>query len=134
MEPKLVLTKTSHDFGEVDEGKEVSTVFEFRNDGPGPLFIQRVDGKCSCTSQGLDVEGRPYNYGDPIPAGSKGAIRALVKTMGFVNDKDTGLNVITNDPAFPELEGTAFGLAQLKIHLKILRRFAFEPEPIVDFG
>jgi hypothetical protein len=128
------LSKTSHDFGEVDEGKEVSTVFDFRNDGPGPLIIQKVDGGCSCTSQGIDVEGRAYNYGDPIPAGSKGTIRALVRTLGFVNEKETHLNVFTNDPAIPEFEGTPFGLSHIKIHLKILRRFAFEPEPLVDFG
>lgn len=133
-EPKIVFQRLSHDFGEVDEGREVTTTFEFKNEGKGPLVIQRIEGKCSCTSPGVDVDGRLYSFGTPIPPGSTGVVRAVVKTAGFVNDKDTGLNVYTNDPTFEESEDLPFGVVPVKIHLKIVRRFAFEPEPLLEFG
>ena len=135
MEPKLVFNKMSHDFGEVEEGRAVDTLFEFKNEGKGPAQILTIQTKCSCTvPAGIEVEGRTYAYGDPIPVGAKGTIRTRVETSGFFDDKDTGANLITNDPSWPETNEAQFGLVPLKIHLKIIRRYVFKPASLVEMG
>ena len=78
--------------------------------------------------------GRTYAYGDPIPVGAKGTIRTRVETSGFFDDKDTGANLITNDPSWPETNEAQFGLVPLKIHLKIIRRYVFKPASLVEMG
>jgi len=35
--PRIVFTETSHDFGEVEEGAQLTHVFRFRNEGSGVL-------------------------------------------------------------------------------------------------
>lgn len=133
-EPKLVFDKLSHDFGEVDEGKTVQVVFEFRNEGKGPAQILEVRPKCACTVPGVEVEGRTYAFGDPIPVGAKGTVRTVVKTDGFVDDKESGAVLMTNDPSWADAPEGPFGVVPLKLHLKIIRRYAFDPSQLVELG
>ncbi len=41
--------KEVHDFGEIPQKKEVSTIFVFINTGEEPLLIQEVKSTCGCT-------------------------------------------------------------------------------------
>ncbi|MBI3820072.1 MAG: DUF1573 domain-containing protein [Planctomycetes bacterium] len=136
MEPKFVVDKTDVDFGDVDEGKHVESIFKFNNIGKGPLVITEVKPGCACTVTQIEVNGRPYVNGDPILPDSSGVIRARINTEGFGGqDKHTGFKLFTNDVNYPEREGTPFGLVDFKIRLNILRRFQCEPpDNLIDFG
>ena len=43
---------TSHDFGTIAEGPEVTYYFEFTNTGKEPLIIQNVSASCGCDRRG----------------------------------------------------------------------------------
>lgn len=126
-EPKMTYDKIDFEFGEVDEGKTYDSIVHFSNDGNGPLTIANGEPGCGCTKLFIEVEGRPYLYGDPIPVGRKGTILARVDTEGFGGqDKRTGAKLYTNDPAFND-PASGFGVLNLKIHLNIHKRFTTDP-------
>lgn len=41
--------KTAHDFGRINEGEVVHTIFKFTNTGKLPLVISHAQGSCGCT-------------------------------------------------------------------------------------
>jgi len=47
--PIMTFTKTSHDFGTINEGDQVETDFEFTNTGKTALLITRIKASCGCT-------------------------------------------------------------------------------------
>ncbi|TYA71454.1 DUF1573 domain-containing protein [Seonamhaeicola marinus] len=47
--PVLEFDKTEHDFGEIEKGKSVSTVFKYKNVGDAPLVITDIKSTCGCT-------------------------------------------------------------------------------------
>ena len=44
------LTPTTHDFGDIGQGKPVLFSFRLRNDGTEPLVIENVRPACGCTT------------------------------------------------------------------------------------
>ena len=65
--PKLNFDKTEHDFGVINEGDVVETVFSFTNSGNSELIITSAKGSCGCTV--------PEWPKEPIAAGGSGEIR-----------------------------------------------------------
>ena len=61
---------TTHDFGTIPEGPEVTHYFEFTNTGKEPLIIQNVSASCGCTT--------PEWSHDPIAPGASKKI-----TVGY---------------------------------------------------
>ncbi len=59
--------KMEHDFGDIDEGDKVNTVFSFKNTGNEPLIISSAKGSCGCTV--------PKWPKEPIPPGASGEIQ-----------------------------------------------------------
>ena len=47
--PVMTFEKTEHDFGTINEGDVVETVFKFTNTGDAPLMIVNARGSCGCT-------------------------------------------------------------------------------------
>ena len=47
--PILKFNKTEHDFGEIEKGKPVETVFSYTNSGTAPLVITDIKSSCGCT-------------------------------------------------------------------------------------
>ncbi len=47
--PVLEFVESEHDFGEIEGGKEVETVFEYKNTGDAPLVITNIGISCGCT-------------------------------------------------------------------------------------
>ncbi|HKE00386.1 MAG TPA: DUF1573 domain-containing protein [Planctomycetota bacterium] len=125
-EPKIVFDRTSHDYGEVREGLELPTTFEFRNDGPGPLKILNTRGSCGCTLGEISVGGKPYVIGDPIAPGGTGVVKVVLRTANFSGPKDTHLDILTNDPAVAATPDAPFGQISLKLHAMIQRMFEWE--------
>ena len=53
---KVLWATDSHDFGEIPQGKPVSTEFSFKNDGNEPLIITDVATSCGCTASDYSKE------------------------------------------------------------------------------
>ncbi|WP_299550157.1 DUF1573 domain-containing protein [Seonamhaeicola sp.] len=47
--PVIEFDKTEHDFGEIEKGTKVSTVFKYKNVGDAPLVITEIKSSCGCT-------------------------------------------------------------------------------------
>ena len=47
--PRFKFDKTEHDFGTINEGDVVETVFSFTNEGKSELIITSAKGSCGCT-------------------------------------------------------------------------------------
>ncbi len=65
--PVMTFNKTSHDFGNINEGDIVTTTFSFTNTGKSDLLIVDARGSCGCT-----VPKYPKNV--PIAPGATGEI------------------------------------------------------------
>jgi len=47
--PVMAFNKTEHDFGEIEDGTPVETVFSYTNNGKAPLVITDIKSTCGCT-------------------------------------------------------------------------------------
>ena len=47
--PHMTFKDTLYDFGEINEGKEISYAYEFVNDGKQTLLIAEAKSSCGCT-------------------------------------------------------------------------------------
>ena len=47
--PVLTFDKKEHDFGEIENGTPVETVFSYTNTGKAPLVISDIKSTCGCT-------------------------------------------------------------------------------------
>jgi hypothetical protein len=47
--PTINFDKTSHDFGEIQNGTAVETVFSYTNSGRSPLVVTDIKSTCGCT-------------------------------------------------------------------------------------
>lgn len=47
--PVITFDKTVHDFGEIENGTPVETVFSYTNTGKAPLVITDIKSTCGCT-------------------------------------------------------------------------------------
>jgi len=47
--PVITFDKKEHDFGEIENGTPVSTVFNYTNTGNSPLVITDIKSTCGCT-------------------------------------------------------------------------------------
>lgn len=101
--PKLVITKTEFDAGEVKEGVGVTHKFEFKNEGTAPLEIKNVVLTCGCET---------VDYDKVIAPGQPGHITLLVKTNGLNGATSKLIVVTTNDPKKPSID--------LVLHLTVI--------------
>jgi len=46
----LLLKETSHDFGKIPQGRQVTYVFEIVKTGAVPLMLENVQASCGCTT------------------------------------------------------------------------------------
>jgi hypothetical protein len=138
-EPRLVLEKEFHEFGDVDEGPEYETEYRFKNEGKGDLLILGEVRHCGCADTWYEVGGKLYDWGSPIPPGAGGIVHFVLKTVGFANDKPSQVDVITNDPSrppavLPSNTVVPFGAVPLRVHANIRRQFAVEPSNAITIG
>ncbi|MBT8265267.1 MAG: DUF1573 domain-containing protein [Bacteroidia bacterium] len=47
--PVMTFDKSEHDFGEIEDGTPVETVFSYTNTGKAPLVITDIKSTCGCT-------------------------------------------------------------------------------------
>jgi hypothetical protein len=140
-EPKIVFERDFHEFGTVDEGVESETTFPFRNEGAGDLYIVHFVPRCACSGIWIEVEGKLYNLGDPIPPGARGLVHFVMRTLNFKDSKFSEVELHTNDPSRaaaptsgPVQGGPPFGVVPLKVHANIVKIYDFEPMNTLSLG
>ncbi len=92
--PKVVFKSTEKVFANIEEGKEVTAVFNFTNAGDQNLIIDKVSPACGCTAS---------NWTKVTPPGKKGSVTLILDTVGINGAFRKTAAVATNDPASPVL-------------------------------
>lgn len=86
--PKLKFDKTEHDFGVINEGDIVETVFAFTNSGNSELIITSAKGSCGCTV--------PEWPKQPIMPGEAGEIKVKFNSSNRTNIQKKQVTLLTN--------------------------------------
>ena len=87
--PVIAWEKSSHEFGDMQQGDKVEHTFKFTNTGNEPLIITNVTVTCGCTTP----KGWPR---DPIAIGGKGEIVVAFNSAGKSGHQDKVITVISN--------------------------------------
>ena len=90
--PKIAFEKEELNFNNVHEGKELTAVFSFTNQGDQNLVIEKVVPACGCTASQWDKV---------TPPGQKGSVTLVLDTTGINGVFRKSAAVATNDPAKP---------------------------------
>ncbi|MFK7749211.1 MAG: DUF1573 domain-containing protein [Kordia sp.] len=78
-----------HDFGIINEGDQVETVFKFTNDGNSPLLISNIKGSCGCTV--------PNDWPrEPIAPGASGQFTVKYNSTNKPNLKTNTVTITAN--------------------------------------
>ncbi len=85
---KMKFEKTEHDFGTINEGDIVETVFKFTNSGKSELIITSAKASCGCTV--------PQWPKEPIMPGETGEIKVKFDSKRKPNLQQKRITLITN--------------------------------------
>lgn len=124
--PKIVLTKSVHDFGEVGPKSVQKADFEFINEGNAALLVKRIQSTCGCSKPTLIKEGKRHKMPLKEPVafepGQSGKVE-VVYTAGRSKAKvSKNLYVHSNDPITPR--------AQMVIKAKTIVKVSVTPEKV----
>jgi len=84
----MTFSKKEHDFGTINEGDIVETIFTFKNTGKTELIITKAVGSCGCT-----VPEWPQ---EPISVGGSGEIKVKFNSNGKPNNQRKTITLTTN--------------------------------------
>ncbi|MCH1518130.1 MAG: DUF1573 domain-containing protein [Flavobacteriaceae bacterium] len=87
--PVMTFDKTIHDFGNIQEGERVETLFTFTNTGKSDLVIVDARGSCGCT-----VPEYPKNT--PIAPGASAQIRVSFDSSNKPNLQQKTVTISAN--------------------------------------
>ena len=92
--PVLTFAETEHDFGVIDDGTPVETVFTYTNTGKAPLVITDIKSSCGCTV--------PENYSkEPLAPGASADFTVKFNGKGNGNTSKT-VTITSNTEAGKE--------------------------------
>jgi len=92
--PDISFDTKKHNYGELDETmKFASYRFSFTNTGDAPLFINKVESSCGCTSPSWTI--------DSVPPGGKGYVETRYETTNHLGQFHKTVTVYTNVPKSP---------------------------------
>ena len=86
--PVITFSRTEHDFGTINEGDIVETVFDFTNTGKSELIITNATATCGCTV--------PEWPKEPIAVGGTGQIKVKFNSSGKPNKQSKTVTLTTN--------------------------------------
>ncbi len=87
--PVMSFDTTEFDFGTINEGETVETVFKFTNTGEAPLMIVSARGSCGCT-----VPEYPKNKA--IAPGETGEMKVKFNSSGKPNLQNKTVTITAN--------------------------------------
>lgn len=93
--PRFKFDKTEHDFGTINEGDVVETVFSFTNVGKSELIITSAKGSCGCTV--------PQWPKEPIMPGEAGEIKVKFNSYRKPNLQQKQITLRTNTEGGKEI-------------------------------
>ena len=96
--PVISFNKTEHDFGTIENGTPVSTVFQYTNTGNTMLVVSDIKSTCGCTV--------PKDYTSQVAPGETGQFTVEFNGKGNGNKVSKTVTMTTN---------TAKGNEQVKI-------------------
>ncbi|MBT8221054.1 MAG: DUF1573 domain-containing protein [Bacteroidia bacterium] len=85
---RIEFSGTTYDFGEIEEGDQISHTFKFQNTGKQPLVIKDVQVSCGCT-----VPSYPFI---PIDPGDTGEIKIIFNSKGKFGTQKPLISVLSN--------------------------------------
>ncbi len=88
--PGIKFERTTYDFGEIKEGKNLYYDFAFVNTGKTDLILRKIKTSCGCTSATID--------NTIIKTGYSGKISVIFYSKGKTGEQQNTITVITNDP------------------------------------
>ncbi len=106
----ITFAKSNHDFGVIEKGKKVSTMFDFKNTGKADLEIIDVKVSCGCTSAAL--EKTVYKPGE------SGSIPVSFDSARFSGTVHKTLTVKSNAANAPEFQLKFTGEVQAEVNVK----------------
>lgn len=110
--PIIKFKEEKWDFGQTKQGKILTHVFKFQNDGDATLIIKNVRTSCGCAAALISKkELRP---------GEKGEIKVTFNTKGYGGRQSKFVYVESNDPQHP------------RIQLLILASIDIPPSPKIE--
>jgi hypothetical protein len=87
--PVMTFDKLSHDFGTINEGEVVETVFKFTNTGSSDLIILNARGSCGCTVP-------DYPKDQPIAPGDSAEVTVKFDSNNKPNANNRSVTFTTN--------------------------------------
>jgi hypothetical protein len=87
--PVMTFDKLSHDFGTIDEGEVVETVFTLTNTGSSDLIILNARGSCGCTVP-------DYPKDQPIAPGDSAKVTVKFDSNNKPNANNRSVTFTTN--------------------------------------
>lgn len=87
--PVMTFDRIEHDFGTINEGDVVETVFSFTNTGSRDLLILNARGSCGCT-----VPDYPKNT--PIAPGDSAQVKVKFDSNNKPNNNNRSVTFTTN--------------------------------------
>lgn len=87
--PVMTFDKLSHDFGTINEGDVVETVFTITNTGSSDLIILNARGSCGCTVPA-------YPKDQPIAPGDSAAVTVKFDSNNKPNANNRSVTFTTN--------------------------------------
>jgi hypothetical protein len=86
--PVMTFNKKEHDFGVINEGDKVETVFTFTNTGEADLLITNASASCGCTVPDYPKE--------PIKPGKSGKMKVSFDSNGKPGLQQKTINITAN--------------------------------------
>jgi len=128
--PKIYFAHPVFDFGNMDEGPDITHAFHFQNKGRTSLKITHVQTSCGCTAAVVEENGvaKTPTDADPvvIPPGGRSAIKATYHTSGRPGHAEKIITVTSND----------FVNSQFQIHMSmtVVREIDVQPDKLYLYG
>lgn len=108
---KMKFEDIEHDFGTINEGDIVETVFKFTNSGVSELIIISAKASCGCTV--------PQWPKEPIMPGESGEIKVEFNSKRKPNLQQKQITLVTNTPNGKEIiKIKAMVIPEKKVKLK----------------
>ncbi len=112
--PKIYCAEPNFDFHNVDEGRDITHLFNIINQGKSTLTISHVSTSCGCTAAVEDKK--------EIPPGGQGVITATYHTKGRPGHATKIITVTSNDPLNPNY--------QMKLDMTVVRDIDVQPDRV----
>lgn len=87
--PVLTWDKSTHDFGNMEQGDVLEHTFKFTNTGNEPLVITNVQVSCGCTTP----KGWPR---DPVMPGGSGELTVAFNSTGKMGAQTKPVTIVSN--------------------------------------